>query len=940
MIEHVFSSEMMKEREKQLALALLDCAVVYYDINFTQNKILGDPIQIVDGKEYHILDLIGKPKGCSHTEIVEYWAGIIPESEAAGFVEFSDIDRIKACYAAGERLLRHKFWTSDVLGNPILAEQSVRLYEDLTSGDLLGLVYVSNRGELDIAKQKEEALQKQYVEASGRIAAFQNASANLPGGYHRCSADDGYPFLFVSKSFEQIVGYTARQLIDELDNKFVNLIVPEDLHRFARLELSLEEAGHGEVAYRIRRRDGEIRWVQDSTLFIEWEGTPCYQCTITDITDFVRQQERYARQAAEYEDLAENMPCGYHRCTTEDGFRLEFVSDSFVDTVGYSREELIGMQYIDIVAPEDRDFFMSNEPALVRDGKIDLAYRIKRKDGSYRWIQDSTVRIINDGHAIYQCTLADITEFVRRQDEMAKQNMEIMRQKTMYDVMESNMPGGYHRCRADKGCPFTYIGGHFTDIVGFTKEEIERDFGNLYENLIWHEDLGTISTYEQMLEMRGKGNSYDTSVYRIKHKDGGYRWVTDSTMFVDMGEDSFFQAIISDITEYIEDLNIARKQAEASNQAKSTFLFNASHDIRTPMNAIKGFARIIEQNASDPELVIKTVQKIQQAGDTLMTLMNDILDLARIERGKEELNMDRVCLSDHGRNLYEMFEESMKNDDIDFSTDINIEHEHVFCDKLKLTRICMNMLSNAKKFTPSGGRVVFGVRELSCDGRSASYRIYSKDSGIGMSKDFQARAFEEFERERTSSESGISGSGLGLAIIKKLVEIMGGEIYIESDVGKGTEIGAILSFPLIDKKDTQSDGSGALRMDLRGYRVLLVEDNDFNREIARYLLKEMELDVDDAQNGLECINMLSKAAEGYYDLVLMDIQMPVMNGYKATAAIRNMAGGIANIPIVAMTANAFDEDKQKCYEVGMNGHIGKPLESENVFSELARVLSR
>ncbi len=938
MIEHVFPPAMMQEREKQLITALLDCAGVYYDVNFTKDQILGEPIQIVDGVPYAILQQIGKEKNCAYTEIVEYWSQKMTPDAAESYRDFASIDKVRARYASGERKLAHKFWTQDVLGNPMLAEQKILLYEDITNGDLLGLSYVSNGNERDSLQQKQRALNEQYEEAAHRVATFQNASVNLPGGYHRCSTEEGYPFLFISSSFEKIVGYTTKQLQEELDNKFVNLVLPEDLPRFAELESSLKRKGHGEVAYRIRRRDGSVRWVQDSTLFIDWEGTLCLQRTLADITDVIAQQEAVSLKNADLNELAENVPCGYHRCTTDNGFLLEFVSDNFAETVGYTREELLGMPFLDLVAEEDRELFMRHEPELADKGKIDLVYRIRRKDGSYRWIKDSTVRVKLHGKDSYQCILADITEFVERQETIMRKHIELLQKETMLETMEQSMPGGYHRCRAEEGCPLTYVGDHFTDIVGFTKEEIEKDFGNLYRNLLWEEDVDQISTYEEMLAMRGKGNAYDISVYRLKHKDGGYRWVTDSTMFVDLGEESFFQAIISDITPYIEGLNAAKREAEASSLAKSTFLFNASHDIRTPMNAIKGFAHIIAENPDDVRLVEETVKKIQQASDTLMTLMNDILDLSRIERGKETVNPTPVRLDEHGENLYQMFAESMAEADIEFRLVNKLIHPLALCDNLKLTRIGMNMISNAKKFTPAGGSVTFGIEELSSTEHTGTYRFYTKDTGIGMSEEFQQRAFEQFERERTSTESGVSGSGLGLSIIKKLVELMGGSVDIHSTLGVGTEITTTFTLPLV-KEETDEGNATMQTADVAGKRVLLVEDNEFNREIARYVLEGMDLLVDEAENGLVCVDKLLCAGPDRYDLILMDLQMPVMDGYEATKEIRAFEDArLAGIPIIAMTANAFEEDKRQCLAAGMNGHVGKPIDVAVLTQEIIKVL--
>ncbi len=782
--------------------------------------------------------------------------------------------------------------------------------------------------------------EKQYTEASKRISILQKASINVPGGYHRCAISKGYPFLFVSKSFEQLVGYTQKQLKEELENKFINLVLPEDLKRFSEYEKKIKENGNADFTYRIVRRDGEVRWIQDSSLSIDWDGKLCLQRTIADITDFIREQENFAKQKAEFDELVEHIPCGYHRCTIDGGFLLDFVSENFLETVGYEKNEALGMPFINLVHPEDRKLFLSHEPQLINEGKVELMYRIVRKDGKIRWVKDSTTHVKHAGKEYYQCILTDITSFVSKQEKIMKRNIELMQKETMLDTIEKNMPGGYHRCSAEKGCPITFMGDYFLDIIGYTREEVAEKFGNLYKNLLWHEDVSKIEKYENMFKQQTNNNIYDTTIYRLNHKDGGYRWVTDSTMLVKSGKESFFQSSISDITEYIEGLNSAKKEAEASNLAKSTFLFNASHDIRTPMNAIKGFAHIIKENVNDPDKIANAIEKIEMASDTLMTLMNDILDLSRIERGKEVVNAKPVYLNKQGKNLYEMFASSMENSGINFNFSNKVKHQYVLCDELKISRIVMNMLSNAKKFTPRGGSVTFGAEELSFDGENVTIRFFTKDTGIGMSEEFKTRAFEQFERAQSSTESGVSGSGLGLSIIKQFVDLMNGEVNIESELGHGTEISVTITFPVIKEKQQKDLPKNTETANISGKRVLLVEDNEFNREIARYILEEMGLYVDEAENGVVCLAKLTSNPAKNYDLVLMDIRMPIMNGYKTTREIRRLENPkTARIPIIAMTANAFEEDKKKCFAVGMDGHIGKPIDTESVIKELTRILA-
>ncbi len=617
--------------------------------------------------------------------------------------------------------------------------------------------------------------------------------------------------------------------------------------------------------------------------------------------------------------MAKNMPGGYHRCTSDHSFSLTFVSDSFTKVTGYTAEQLkseLNNSYMGIVAPEDREYFMSLAPMLERDGFIECAYRIRRRDGSIRWVQDSTQHIERDGESYYQCSLADIDDVITEQEKLA-------RQANMLDILEENMPGGYHRCQDAEGLPFLYISSSFEEVTGWSREEIESEFDNKFINLVLPEDVAICLGFIEDVVKYG----YSNSTYRIKKKNGGYIWVSDSTVRVMSEGEFFFHGVLADISEQIEELERAKETAEANSRAKSTFLFNISHDIRTPINAIKGFSGIIADNTENAELVRSTIKKIQHSSNALMTLINDVLDLARIERGKEEVNLEEMEIMGAAHTLIEMFKSEMESAGIKFIINSDITHRYVLCDTLKITRVAMNMLSNAKKFTPRGGTVTFGVKELESNGETAVYRMFVRDTGVGMSPEFLSKAFEPFERERTSTESKISGSGLGLSIIKNFVELMGGRLSIESELGKGTEIAATLELRLVSKDERESESRSQADKSIGGKRVLVVEDNAFNREIARYILESLGLSVEEAENGIDCLEKLKAVGGGYYDLILMDIQMPMMDGYTATENIRALSDkNLAGIPVIAMTANAFDEDKEKCILAGMNGHIGKPID--------------
>ena len=405
----------------------------------------------------------------------------------------------------------------------------------------------------------------------------------------------------------------------------------------------------------------------------------------------------------------------------------------------------------------------------------------------------------------------------------------------------------------------------------------------------------------------------------------------------------------ADVTDMINKENQNKKaleqallSAEKANQAKSTFLFNMSHDIRTPMNAIIGFANLAGRQPEDTEVVKNCIGKIQRSSDILLRIINDILDMAQIESGKLKLEPAPTDLRVILNNIGDMFQETMKEAGITFTMETDLKSPLVLCDDLRVSQIFINLLSNARKFTPEGGSVTLHFSQTSEErnGR-AEYKLVIKDSGIGMHEEFLPHIFDAFERERTSTTTGVEGTGLGLSIVKRLVEMMEGHIEVKSEPGKGTEFTVCFFLPVVTQEAEEKEKKDSSKqVDFAGKRVLLVEDNDLNREIAFEILKRQGFTVEQAENGAVAVDKVRSTEPGYYDLVLMDIQMPVMDGYRATEEIRHLENPVqAGVPIVAMTANAFDEDRRKCMDIGMNGHIAKPLRISTLFVTLDRILS-
>ena len=398
----------------------------------------------------------------------------------------------------------------------------------------------------------------------------------------------------------------------------------------------------------------------------------------------------------------------------------------------------------------------------------------------------------------------------------------------------------------------------------------------------------------------------------------------------------------NDTQELNAKLQIAAENAESANRAKSTFLFNMSHDIRTPMNAIIGYADLASRHLDDPAKLEKYMENIQVCGQNLLMLLNNVLDLARIENDKTEMEYSVSDVEKDFRNCIAMFQNQADSKGQTLTVTTQLPYPYIYADIPHLTEVCTNLVSNAVKYTGAGGTIRCGItqkpggKEGWCD-----TVVTVADNGIGMSQEFQKHIFEPFERERTSTVSKVEGSGIGMGIVKKLVELMGGTVEVESKIGVGSTFTVTIPCRIASEDEIQAkrEINPSDQKCLCGTRILLTEDNDLNAEIATELLQEEGCTVDRAKDGVECVDMLEKAANGTYQLILMDIQMPVMNGYDATKKIRRMDDPQkANIPIVAMTANAFSEDKQVALDAGMNDHIAKPINMSVLVPTLRKYL--
>lgn len=386
---------------------------------------------------------------------------------------------------------------------------------------------------------------------------------------------------------------------------------------------------------------------------------------------------------------------------------------------------------------------------------------------------------------------------------------------------------------------------------------------------------------------------------------------------------------------YAKQIEKVATEAQHANQAKTRFLFSMSHDIRTPMNAIIGYTQLLENNLDNKKQALDYISKLKSSSTILLSLINYILEMTQIESGKLDLKKEIGDLDDLVKNINVVVEPLIKEKKLHYSYHLEIKHHHIICDKTKLREIVLNILSNAIKYTPEGGNVELLIQEISFENNKVKYHFIIIDNGIGMKEDFLPHIFEEFAREKTSTESKVPGVGLGLPIVKSLIDMMNGTIQVESKLNKGTKFTVELSF-LTSLQVENVNERNTSTLDFSGKHILLVEDNELNAEIGIELLNTFKVIIDLAKNGEECIKILEKMPEGYYDLILMDIQMPIMDGYEATKIIRSLNNKNAQIPIIAMTANAFKEDRKHALQLGMNEHLAKPVDIEKLKDVLTK----
>lgn len=651
------------------------------------------------------------------------------------------------------------------------------------------------------------------------------------------------------------------------------------------------------------------------------------------------------------ETIFTTMDCGV-MCHTMDGSRIISINRAALKVLGYESQEEILADGFDMVAEsvvdEDKPVLRKKIKELKNEGdNISVEYRVRHKNGEVLHIMGNVKLIRQNGELVYQRFLLDCTVQKLEQKKNERHHMELIHALSIeYNLVcffELDTGAGMSLRLSDENY-------HIFDSVFGGEISLEENMGLYIQKYVHEEDremMRRASSREKLRAELTEKRQYYVNYRVVKNGEITYfqmRAVRAGQWKEGHGIVLGFRSVDEEIRNEMkkkELLEDALLQANEANKAKSVFLSNMSHDIRTPMNAIVGFTTLAISHIGNTEQVKEYLGKIMTSGEHLLNLINNVLDMSRIESGKMHLEEKPCCLPDMLQGLRNIVQADVHAKQLELYIETSdIVHEEIICDKLRLNQVLLNILSNSVKYTDAGGSISMRIiEETGAPAGHVSYEFHIKDTGVGMSEEFVAHIFEPFEREKNTTISGIQGTGLGMAITKNIVDMMNGAIEVRSEQGVGTEFIVSFTFRVNDEGAEPKEKDFREKKDFRAGRILLAEDNELNQEIAAAILEDAGFSVEIAGNGQIAVDMLKAAGPNYYQLVLMDVQMPVMDGYSATRFIRGLDDKkLSAIPIFAMTANAFEEDRRDALKSGMNGHIAKPIDIEKLFETLSMVL--
>lgn len=755
------------------------------------------------------------------------------------------------------------------------------------------------------------------------------------GGYHRCSLEDGYPFLYVSLKFQEIFGWSKEEIETRFDNKLMNMVHPEDR------EIDLFNS-----VFRLLGKDG-YHYVSES---VEKEGNSILHGHISDVTEFIREKEQNNILSALTMDYTSLVLCDLKQDTVEvikqDASCAEMNWHSYSESLNYFYDNVLMKDscpnYMDILSNE------SLMRTLKEQSSLEWHFQIVPDENGISNLGARAVFLYEDlNHFKIIMGFRPIDEIVKREKvlELQREIIEGLG-KEYFSVLLLELDSGqifsYREVGENGKCIADFCRKYenqWCELLPAYANEIVTDESR--ENFLDQLSLDALCSKQDDFSMTYEFKMGDRIFYHQTRI--AYVYKKDRSRVAVIGTRNIDDLIKKERMQEAK-LKEAYIVAEEANKAKTDFLNNMSHDIRTPMNVILGYNELMKQYLTDP-ILVDYQNKIEQSGKLLLSIINNVLDMARIESGKMVVEERAEQIGLVVEEIENVFESSAQEKNIVFTTSVDVDHTHVLWDGFKVREILMNLVGNAFKYTPDGGHIAIDVKELDCE-RSGYVRIQMqvKDTGVGMSEDYLPTLFDSFSREYNTTIGKVSGTGLGMAIVKNLVDMMDGEICVKSKLGEGTCFTLTFEHKIADADSIEWNQELDVldeKSILEGKRVLLAEDNDLNAEIAMVLLEQSGLILDRVEDGLACVNRLSEVDADLYDLILMDIQMPNMNGYEATRRIRQFENvKKASIPILAMTANAFEEDKKMAIKAGMNGHISKPIDVNVLEKQIINIFKK
>ena len=804
------------------------------------------------------------------------------------------------------------------------------------------------------------------------LSVIEEIGGHMPGGFFIYQSKEPEELIYANKPVFDIFGCANQEEFRALTGyTFRGMVHPEDYERITcsiTQQISESDDQMDYAEYRITRRDGTVRWVDDYGHYCETEAYGgIYVVFISDITEKREQREtdKATRDAVisaltnSYNTVWLINDVAAESCSLYHTDLDEVHAEAIRNALSHARYTDTKTEYVDtMVAPEDRDRMQE---------EISLPYILKQFETRNQFSVDF-LRLLESGQRHYRIDIARVFMPGGRTGVMMgfrDVDVEVSQGRAMQQALEDATKAKEEYRRAAVA-HMTYskvaqalAGDYFSiyivdpDTDEFAEYSATKEYDDLGIEKAGEDFFALSRSNMERLVFSGDrdrvlGTFHRRKVMSILERDGHftmkYRLMTGETpiwvsMKVTLLEDQDGRHLIIGMNnidaQMKRETEYQRHIAEARTRARNDFLANMSHDIRTPMNAIVGYTNIAKANMNDPGTVTNALEKIGSSSHYLLSLINDILDISKIESGKMQINPGPCDLGNIFRRIEDITALQAKNKSLILTyRHESVRHYRVNADELRIEQVLVNIISNAIKYTPAGKTVDLIAEEEPAEGNRYLYRFIVRDTGIGISEEYLPHIFESFTREEKSTVNRIQGTGLGLAITAKVVELMGGTISVKSTLGEGSEFTVELELESLDTEENDAKPEQD-SIDLSGCRVLLVEDNEINAEIAQVILSQYGIETDRAENGQEGVRQVQEHGEGYYDAVLMDIQMPVMNGYEATRAIRALEGdSYQTLPIIAMSANAYDEDIQDSLAAGMNAHIAKPYNPEDLLKLL------